>query len=804
MCSGSSTGRSTSTTRPSRGSRPRAATGSSTPRTTTTPSRLAELFPPIDDGETIGYDIVVPTYWVVDRLLTNGWIEPIPIELIPNRTNIDPDFLGMPWDRGARHHLPWQVGITGIAYIPDRTPGPVESVEDLFDPALAARVAMVPEMRESVGLVMLTQGADPSRATVDTATQALDRIDLAIQSGQLAGFTGTFETGFDQGLAAMLAWSGDIVQLQRDRPDLGVVFVIPVEGAIRWFDSMVIPEGAANPTAAAAWMNFVYDPVNAAQITIGVQYISPVRRRAGGAARPRGRGRRPGREPDPVPGRRDPAPVVLLVGARRRRGGPARRPIPDHRRRPCPRRLRTHRSTPTGCTASTPASTGSQPRSFGMPGGAPRPIWARSPSDIPGHRRSWPSGPGPRSPRTGSGRPRRFGSSPMSSSPPACRSTIPATSPSCRRHRPRSRSSPTWPSAPVRSTPVHGSRAPGRCGPRTRPWAGWPGWPGGREGAGGCFVSGGTAGNLSALVTARHARRAGTHAERPDDGRWTLVAGETVHSSLATAAAVMDVELVVVPGERLTGPALAPVLADLGDRAFAVAATAGSTNLGMIDDLDSVASACERAGVWLHVDGAYGGAALAAPSVRSRFTGIERADSLIVDPHKWLFAPFDSCALLYRRPELARRCHAQHAGYLDILNEGGDWNPSDFAVHLSRRARGIPFWLSLAAYGTRAYAEAVDGCLAVARAGAELVTQRRAPRAAEGAGALDRRLPAGGLDGRRLPRLVATDAGRGPRRRRALAARRRADPAHVHRQSPHHGRRPRPGARFVAVRRAAT
>jgi glutamate/tyrosine decarboxylase-like PLP-dependent enzyme len=241
------------------------------------------------------------------------------------------------------------------------------------------------------------------------------------------------------------------------------------------------------------------------------------------------------------------------------------------------------------------------------------------------------------------------------------------------------------------------------------------------DGAGGCFVSGGTAGNLSALVTARHDRRSRDGAATPPTGRWAVVTGETAHSSMAAAAAVMDVDLVVVPGERLTGAALAPVLAELGGRAVAVAATAGSTNLGLVDELDSVAVACSEAGVWFHVDGAYGGAALAARSARSRFAGIERADSFIIDPHKWLFAPFDSCALLYREPERARRCHAQHASYLEILNEGGDWNPSDYAVHLSRRARGLPFWLSLAAHGTRAYADAVEGCLAVARDGARLV-----------------------------------------------------------------------------------
>jgi L-2,4-diaminobutyrate decarboxylase len=155
-----------------------------------------------------------------------------------------------------------------------------------------------------------------------------------------------------------------------------------------------------------------------------------------------------------------------------------------------------------------------------------------------------------------------------------------------------------------------------------------------------------------------------------------------------------------------------------------VVATAGSTNLGLIDDLASVADACSAAGAWLHVDAAYGGAALCAPSARPRFAGIERADSVIVDPHKWLFAPFDVCALVYRDPELGRLAHSQHADYLDVLYSG-DWNPSDYAVHLTRRARGVPFWFALAANGTRAYAEAVEECLRTTRRAAEIV--RAAP-----------------------------------------------------------------------------
>jgi L-2,4-diaminobutyrate decarboxylase len=236
------------------------------------------------------------------------------------------------------------------------------------------------------------------------------------------------------------------------------------------------------------------------------------------------------------------------------------------------------------------------------------------------------------------------------------------------------------------------------------------------ESAGGCFVQGGTMGNLSALVAARHAFLAG-RGGRPA-GRLQVAATDEVHSSVVTAAQVMDVEVIGVATDargRMTAGALERALdAHAGAGLFAAVATAGTTNLGVIDDLAGIADVCARRGIWFHVDAAYGGAALAAPSVRARFDGIERCDSFIVDPHKWLYAPFDCCALLYRRPELARAAHAQQAGYLEPLQGGDEWNPSDYAIHLSRRARGLPFWFSLAAHGTEAYREAIEHTLAVA------------------------------------------------------------------------------------------
>jgi glutamate/tyrosine decarboxylase-like PLP-dependent enzyme len=248
-------------------------------------------------------------------------------------------------------------------------------------------------------------------------------------------------------------------------------------------------------------------------------------------------------------------------------------------------------------------------------------------------------------------------------------------------------------------------------------------------GAGGVFVQGGTIGNLSALVAARHRARTRRAADAARAGppersqpKWAVAASSEAHSSIKSAASVMDVEVIMVDvGEqgRFDGPALDRALSSLepgsGLELFAVVASAGTTNLGIVDDLASLAESAARHGAWFHVDGAYGGAALAAPSVRAKFAGIEHADSFVVDPHKWLFAPFDCAALVYRDPEEGRAAHAQHASYLEPLQETGNWNPSDFAVQLTRRARGLPFWFSLATFGTAAYSAAIERTLAVAR-----------------------------------------------------------------------------------------
>jgi glutamate/tyrosine decarboxylase-like PLP-dependent enzyme len=236
--------------------------------------------------------------------------------------------------------------------------------------------------------------------------------------------------------------------------------------------------------------------------------------------------------------------------------------------------------------------------------------------------------------------------------------------------------------------------------------------------AGGCFVQGGTNGNLSALHAARERAR---HSGKPATH---VAASAEVHSSVRSMVRLMDAELLAVPGDRLTGAALREAL-DRANGVFAAVATAGTTNLGTVDDLAGVAAVCRDRGVWLHVDGAYGLGALCAPSARPRFAGLELADSFIVDPHKWLFSPFDCCALVYRDPAFGRAAHRQHASYLEALYEDDDaFNPSDYGVHLTRRARGLPLWFALAVHGTDAFAAAVETTLATAREGAAEIRRR--------------------------------------------------------------------------------
>ena len=227
------------------------------------------------------------------------------------------------------------------------------------------------------------------------------------------------------------------------------------------------------------------------------------------------------------------------------------------------------------------------------------------------------------------------------------------------------------------------------------------------KGSGGLFVQGGTLGNLSALVTARHA-----HIQkhgRPQK-RLAAVASSEAHSSLKAAANVMDIELVKAQVDRagkLTRAAVEQALAETEFEVFALVATAGTTNFGIVDRILEVSKLAKERDIWLHIDGAYGLAGILDPKTKPLYEGVENCDSFIVDPHKWLYAPFDACALVYREPQLARAAHMQKGEYLEALNESDEHNPADYGFGLTRRVRGLPLWFSLATHGIDAYRDAI-------------------------------------------------------------------------------------------------
>jgi glutamate/tyrosine decarboxylase-like PLP-dependent enzyme len=209
------------------------------------------------------------------------------------------------------------------------------------------------------------------------------------------------------------------------------------------------------------------------------------------------------------------------------------------------------------------------------------------------------------------------------------------------------------------------------------------------KGAGGCFVSGGSLGNLSALVAARDV---GIEQRGLGEARVRFAVSEEAHASVGRALSIIGAGALIVPthDHRLTGKGLADALAadEKPETVVGVVATAGTTNAGIIDDLRGIGEVAKKNKLWFHVDAAYGGAGLLSSNLRPSYDGMELADSFIVDPHKWLFAPFDCCALIYRNPELARKVHTQHAAYLDITHEAAlaEWNPADYAMHLAKEA----------------------------------------------------------------------------------------------------------------------
>jgi spermidine/putrescine transport system substrate-binding protein len=230
----------------------------------------------LSQGQDIGRDLTVLTDWMAARMITLGWVEEINEANVPNKANILPALEDVAFDPGRRMSLTWQSGLTGVGYNPALTGRELTSIDDLFADDLAGRVTFLTEMRDTMALALASIGADPADHTFSEYEQAIEKVREAADRGQIRAFTGNeYAADLAAGnIAACMAWSGDIIQLQFDNPDLE--FVVPVEGANLWSDNMLIPAGAQNKRNAEALMDFVYRPEIAAQIAEWVNFISPV------------------------------------------------------------------------------------------------------------------------------------------------------------------------------------------------------------------------------------------------------------------------------------------------------------------------------------------------------------------------------------------------------------------------------------------------------------------------------------------------------------------------------------------------
>jgi glutamate/tyrosine decarboxylase-like PLP-dependent enzyme len=247
--------------------------------------------------------------------------------------------------------------------------------------------------------------------------------------------------------------------------------------------------------------------------------------------------------------------------------------------------------------------------------------------------------------------------------------------------------------------------------------------------AAGVLVAGGSAANAAALTAALHASTAVDLVSRGVaalPSRPRIYASDRVHMSIPKAASLIGLgrDAVRTIETRSDGTmdttALARVIADdrtAGVHQVCVVANAGEVNAGAIDPLAEIADICSANSLWLHVDGAYGGFAAAVPSLAAAFAGISRADSLSLDPHKWLFAPVDAGCLLVRDERHLRRAFSHGASYIDVV---ADRDMSDFAFwdvspELSRRFRALKIWFALKCHGAAAFVATIERNVDIAR-----------------------------------------------------------------------------------------
>jgi spermidine/putrescine transport system substrate-binding protein len=235
-----------------------------------------KLQPLLQQGESGGRSLLVLADYMVVKMHELGYLQELDKSALPNvKSNLVASLRHPPFDPERSYTVPWQSGMTGIIVNTEEAPD-VRSLCDLFNPKYKGKVDFLNEVRETVPLVMKCEGVDTENATEADWMKAIEKIKAAADSGQVRRFTGNdYSRDLTSGDAvAVMGWSGDAVQLQADNPNLE--WRMPTEGCMLWSEDMVIPVGAPNPTAAEAFMNYVYDPKVQANIAAYNNYVTPV------------------------------------------------------------------------------------------------------------------------------------------------------------------------------------------------------------------------------------------------------------------------------------------------------------------------------------------------------------------------------------------------------------------------------------------------------------------------------------------------------------------------------------------------
>ena len=240
---------------------------------------FASLVPIFQAGDGTGWDLIALSDWVVALLVEQGWIEGLDWSLLPTvDRNLLPGFRDPAYDPGNAHSVPWQGGVTGIAYHPDMVGGRITAFADLWDQKLAGHVGMLTEMIDTMSLTLLSLGIEPLTATVDDAMKAQERLLEQRDAGIVRQYYGQdyIDDLVNGNTWATMAWSGDVFFWKYLGGAADLEFVVPEEGGLLWSTPLEIPALAEHPRDAHQFMDFYYRPEIAVQVTDWVLYMTPV------------------------------------------------------------------------------------------------------------------------------------------------------------------------------------------------------------------------------------------------------------------------------------------------------------------------------------------------------------------------------------------------------------------------------------------------------------------------------------------------------------------------------------------------